>query len=369
MPSIFRAFLLLTAGLLLTTCTDPVVPVYQFETGFLLLEGRITDTPGYSEVRLSRSEFLFDNYTLSPEMGATVSSVSNDGEEVRWEQVGGTSAFRAPEGWAAESNKSYSLRVLTSQGEVIESEAERTPTNVSIQNARVTFDQESYFSTGRDRFIPAFTLLVDVDDPAGEDNFYQYRYTTFEMIDVCASCERARWRDGVCIAGPDTRFVSRWDYLCDAPCWVFSNSRDLNILSDEFSQGQRIENIPAGRFDYARPGGLLFDVQQYSTSAAAFAFNSTLKELSDGSGGLNAPLPAALVGNLTDVSENETPVLGFVGVSSVSAERVYINRESFGGTSLPFDSQIRLEPVMPSPPVAPCEGTSRTRNEPNGWGG
>ncbi len=364
-----RAILLTMIGLLLSTCTDPVVPVFQFETGFILVEGRITDTPGYSEIRVSRSELLFDNYTLSPELGATVSSISSDGEEVSWEQVGGSSAFRAPEGWVAEAGKSYSLRIITSQGEMVESEPEQLPTSVPMQNVRVEFEQEAYFSTGRNRFIPAFTLLVDVDDPPGEDNFYQYRYTTYEMIDVCASCERSRWRDGVCIAGPGTNFVSRWDYLCDAACWVFSNSQDLNILSDEFSQGQRIEGIPAGRFDYSRPGGLLFDVQQYSTSAAAFAFNSTLKELADGSSGLNAPLPAALIGNLSDLSEKGTPVLGFVSVSSVSTERVYINRESFGGTSLPYDSQIILEPVMPTPPVAPCEGTNRSRIEPEGWGG
>ncbi|MEM9261746.1 MAG: DUF4249 family protein, partial [Bacteroidota bacterium] len=244
---------------------------------------------------------------------------------------------------------------------------EPVPSAVPITNARVKFEQEAYFSTGRNRFIPAFRLLVDLQDPPGERNFYQFRYTTFQTIDVCASCERARWRNGECIAGPDTRFVSRWDYLCDATCWVFSTGADLNIISDEFGEGRLIEGIEAGRFDYDRPGGLLFDVHQYSISQAAFDYNNVLKDLADGAGGLNAPLPAALVGNLTDVSETGTNVLGFVGVAAVANERIFIQRDTFGGTSLPFDGSILLEPVMPTPPVAPCEGTGRTRERPEGW--
>lgn len=363
----FRYLSLFCLFLLLFTCADPVEPRYQFETGFLLIEGRITDTPDYSEVRVSRNEILFDIYTLSPIPGATVSCIDNDGIETLWVQQGASSTYRAPEGWAASPGKAYFLRVVTPEGEVVESVPEPVPTAVPITNARVKFEQEAYFSTGRNRFIPAFRLLIDLQDPPGERNFYQYRYTTFQTIDVCASCERARWRDGVCIPGPDTRFVSRWDYLCDATCWVFSTGTGLNILSDEFGDGRLIEGIEAGRFDYDRPGGLLFDVQQYAISQASFDYNTVLKDLAEGAGGLNAPLPAALVGNLTDVSEKGTNVLGFVGVAAVSNERIFIQRDTFGGMSLPYDGSILLEPVMPSPPVAPCEGTGRTRERPEGW--
>lgn len=367
MPRFFRIVTFLSLLLILATCTDPVEPVFRFETGFLLVEGRIVDQPGLSAIRLSRNEILFDNYTLVPIPGATVSCIDNDGQEVNWEQVGSTSQYRAPEGWAAEAGRSYSLRVVTPQGEVIESIAERVPTNVPVADARIKFEQEAYFSTGRNRFIPAFTLLVDLDDPADEANFYQHTFSTIEDIDVCASCERARWRNGVCIEGPDTRFVNRWDYLCDAPCWFSAQGSGSTLLSDAFSNGRRIEDIEAGRVDFIRPGGLLFLVEQYNVSAAAYDYGLVLKDLAEGSGGLNAPLPSALVGNLTDVSENGTSVLGFVGVAAANIERVYIDRDTVIGQSLPYDGEIRLEPVIPSPPVAPCEGGTRTRVRPAGW--
>ena len=368
MRTLSRLSVILILAVAYFGCTDAVVPKFQFNGGFLLVEGRIADRPGFSEVRLARNELLFDNYVLLPIPGATVVSIADDGSEVSWiESNEEEGVYRAPEDFAAVSGRSYRLRASTPQGEIIESEAEPVPTSVPVADSRVRFQQEAYFSEGRNRFVPAFDLLVDVDDPAGEENFYQYNFSTFEMIRICASCMRARWRNGECIAGPDTRFVTRWDYLCNAPCWFSSRAAGRNVISDEFGDGNRISDVLAGRFDWVRPGGVLFIVEQYNTSRASFEYNSVIEQLSEGGGGLNAPLPAALVGNLTDLSENNTSVLGFVGVTAVNEARIYLNRDTIDGTSLPFDGIPRLEPVMPAPPEAPCEGGTRTTVRPAGW--
>ena len=367
MPNFFRALTAL-ALVSLFACTDAVAPTYQFDDGFLLIEGRIADTEGFSEVRVARNQILFENYILTPVPGATVSTFDDEGQEVGWAPVAGQEGvYRAPAGWTADRGRRYGLRVVTPDGEMVESLPEPVPTSVPIVDSRVRFEQEAYYSEGRDRFIPAFTVLVDVDDPAEEENYYQYNFTYFEEITVCASCERARWRDGECIAGPDTRFVTRWDYLCDARCWISTRAIGRNVMSDAFGNGQLIPNVPVGRLDYSRPGGVLFAIEQYNTSRASFDYNSVIENLAEGGGGLNAPLPAALVGNLTDVSANATRVLGFVGVTAVNTDRVFVVRDTFPGESLPYDGVVRLEPVMPEPPKAPCEGGSRSRVRPEGW--
>lgn len=353
---------------LLMTCTEAVEPTFRFEDGFLLVEGRIADTPGFSEVRLSRNQVLFNNSVLLPVIGAQVSSVSSNGEEVIWiasdEEEG---VYRSPEDFVAEAGNTYFLRAATPEGELIESAPEPVPTSVPMADVRISFDQEAYFSESRSRFIPAFNLLVDVEDPADEENFYQYNFSYFEEIFVCASCVRARWRNGECIEGPDTRFVTRWDYLCDARCWISTQAAGRNVMSDAFGNGRRLENIMAGRLDYERPGGVLFVLNQYNTSRASFEFNSVIETLTEGTGGLNAPLPSALIGNLKDISANETGVLGFIGVAAVDTERIFLQRDTIDGTSLPFDGEVRLEPVVPEPPKAPCTGGSRSRDMPTGW--
>lgn len=366
--NLLRFLSVLLLGGTLLTCTDAVAPVYQFDDGFLLVEGRIADRPGFSEVRIARNELLFDNYLLLPVAGADVRSVADDGSEVIWIEVPDEEGvYRAPEDFVALPGREYFLRAQTPSGEIIESAREQVPTSVPIADARVRFQQEAYFAENRDRFIPAFDILVDVDDPAGEENFYQYNFTTFEQIRICATCMRARWRNGECIESPDTRFVTRWDYLCDAPCWFSNRAVGRNVMSDNFGDGNRIEDVLAGRFDWVRPAGVLFIVEQYNTSRESFEYNSVIEQLAEGGGGLNAPLPAALVGNLTDVSENNTGVLGFIGVTAVNEERIYINRDTIDGTSLPFDGIPRLEPVMPAPPEAPCTGGTRTTVRPEGW--
>lgn len=365
MPACIRIFSFSLLLVFLGSCADPVEPVYRYETGFLLLEGRISDVENYSEIRLSRNELSFGFYTLTQVDGAIVSCIDNNGEEVFWEQVAETNRYRAPAGWAARAGKQYFLRTVTPEGEVIESTPEAVPTKVPMLNPRVKFEQEAYFSTPRNRFIPAFRMLMDLEDPGDEDNFYQFGFSAWETIEVCASCERARWRDGNCLMSSDTRFVRRWDYECDVDCWITAQSQGNNILSDAFVNGNSVENIEVGRFDFRRVGGLLLVLEHYNVSRESYEFGKVLEDISEGSGGLNAPLPAGLVGNLTDVSENKTSVLGFIGVAAVDIERIYFDRDTVQGTPLPFDDSIIREPCMP--PRAPCAGGNRTPERPVGW--
>lgn|GEM_PF-3439025 len=113
--------------------------------------------------------------TLVPVPGATVSSIDNDGQEVIWLPVGDEREYLAPENWIARAGKSYYIRVVTAQGEVVESVPEPVPSSVPIKDLRVRFEQEAYFSDNRERFIPAFTVLASQQDPADEPNFDQRR--------------------------------------------------------------------------------------------------------------------------------------------------------------------------------------------------
>ena len=348
-------------------CTDPVVPEYQFETGFLIIEGRMTDRPGTSRVEVRRNAELFGDYTLVPLIDARVSSIDDRGEVVQWALAADEKSYVPPADFVVLPDRTYALSVETLEGELIESEHQALPDRVPLTNLRWQFAQEAYYSEERDRFVPAFTFLVDVDDPAGAGNYYQFRYRTWEMIDVCASCEQSRYRDGECIASPDTRYVTRWDYLCDVPCWIANLGVGRNVFSDNLSDGQLIEGIAAARLDYERPGGLLIEVEQATISGAACEYGQIVENLAKNAGGLNAPLPAPLVGNLRDLSELRTDVLGFVSVEAVTSERLYLDRQSVDGQAISGGQEIFLEPAVPFPPSAPCTGRNRTPERPTGW--
>ena len=364
---LFRHFFFLVLLLVASGCTEQVEPVIQFEEGFLLINGRLADQEGVSEVTVQRNVETGINANPSPVTGARVFSIAGGSEETEWVTGQEAGRYVPPAGWVAQPGVAYAVRIETPAGEIIESTPEVLATAVAIDSVRVEFDQEAYFSESRDRFVPAFRMFIEYQDPDGERNYYQYRTQAFEEIDVCAFCERSVYRNGECIATEGSRFVARYDYRCDSRCWRTRLQGGTFTFSDEFTDGTRVTDYPAARVDYQRPGGLLFVLQQFNISRAAFDYSAIVQNLVEGAGGLNAPLPAALVGNLQDVSGNQTTVLGFVGTAAVTERRRYIVQESFGGLPLPFDNILRLEPLIPAPPRAPCVGGNRTATRPEGW--
>lgn len=369
-PMIKRILLAATLIGVMLACVDPVEPDFQFEEDFYLIEGQITDQPGGSEVRISSSGIIFDVLTLNPVNAAAVSSIDGAGNEVTWVQVApDEAAYQPPAEFVAVPGREYYLRVVLPDGQIVESDPEIAPARVPIADPEFRFEQEAYFSDARSRFVPAWRLLVNLDDPVDQENYYQWRFQYWEDLDVCLSCERSALRNGTCQPTPNSRFTT-FDYLCDVPCWVNIKGNSLNILNDRFSQGQRIENIEAGRIDFIRRGGLLVAVEQYNLTEKAFDYFSVLNDLATGTGGLNATLPAPLSGNVRTVDNTgEIPVLGYVAVAGMDETRIYLDRDTFsGGQPIPFDASINLEDdFLPEPPRAPCEGKDRTPVKPTGW--
>ncbi|WP_116127338.1 DUF4249 domain-containing protein [Lewinella sp. IMCC34183] len=351
---------------LLQSCVEPVVPEYDYTTGFLLVEGDIVDQPGYSRVALRRSTREFGNYRLDPVTGAAVSSIDGDGREVPWRETeAGT--YVPPEDFVAQAGQTYHLEASLLSGEHVISEDERLPTAVDLPALRMRFEQEAYYSSEAERFVPAFTLLADVADPAGEDNFYRYTHRSWSQLAICATCYNSVYRNGSCVQTPASRNVPRYDYSCDGTCWAITRGRSVRLLSDALNPDGIFRDVPVARLDYVGSGGLLVEVEQYAITRAAFAYYEVLQDLTEGSSGLNAPLPAPLYGNLRATDDAAPAVLGYVAVSSLATRRLYWNRDAVDGEPLSRPPPPVFEPVSPSPPSAPCAGPNRTATEPEGW--
>lgn len=353
--------------LALTTCVDPVVPAYDYATGFVMVEGDIVAGDNSSEVRLQRSVLSFGSYRLDPITDARVYCVAQDGAETEWLPGPVAGFYLPPELFLARPGETYFLRIQLASGELIESQPETVPAPGQFNNLRLTFDQEAYFSESRDRFVPAFTLLVDVEDTDPGDNFYLYTHQTWSQTSVCYTCRNSVYRNGRCVETPSSRLVDRYDYMCSEPCWVISEGSTFRLGSDNLNPNATTAGLPVARIDFIGSGKLLAEVRQQAITRRAYQYYEVLQNLTEGSSGLNAPLPAPLYGNLRDVSDLETTVLGYVGASSVVSQRLLWNRDSIDGEPLSRPPQPVLEPVSPAPPSAPCDGPNRTTVEPAGW--
>ena len=360
-------FAILLPLLALSACVDPVVPAYDYTTGFVLVEGTISAGDDNSEVHLQRSTLSFGSYRLDPIPEARVHCVAGDGSEMEWSPGSLAGSFRPPAAFVARPGDTYFLRIALATGEMIESQPETLPAPGQFDNLRVSFDQEAYYSDSRDRFVPAFTLLVDTEDTDPADNFYRYTHRTWSQTSICYTCRNSVYRNGRCVETPSSRLVDRYDYTCSDPCWVITEGTSFRLGSDDLNPNATTDALPVARIDFTGSGKLLAEVRQHAITRRAFQYYEVLQNLTEGSSGLNAPLPAPLYGNLRDLSDLETTVLGYVGGSSVVSRRLVWNRDSIDGEPLSRPPQPVLEPVSPAPPSAPCDGPNRTTEEPAGW--
>lgn len=373
-------FCLVALTVLLTSCTDPLVPAIRNDTELFLIEGDIVDRAGRSSVSVQRWVPDDNTYRIFPQRDLGVTSIAGDGEEITWAEREDAGVYLPPDGFVGRVGVAYRIRVVTPGGGVFESRPETIPPPATFSGLTAEFEQESYFSAGLNRFVPAFRFYLNIEDPAGEANYYRANYRRWETIRKCASCSRARYRNGECI--PDGRNLGVWDYLCDTVCYQMYEGDDGNIFDDAFADGGTIPRFEVARVDYARQtGGFLFEASLQSLTKGRYDYLDLIRTLSEEGGGLNATIPAPLVGNLETISSERegepTILLGYFGAASEYSDRIFFRNEDVDGQPLPSNEDIREEPGVPNcdqfplgcPPLAPCDGPNRTNIQPEGWGG
>ena len=307
-------------------------------------------------------------------------------EVVLEEQANG---YEPPEGFVAQAGSTWELDVTLADGRTYRSSPERIGQAVPIADIRATYNPELKFREEENRFLPGHRISVDVDDPAGEDNFYLWEFRSFENLEVCATCGgQTVLRNGECMDNPYDRRTgsgSVFDYLCDSECWQIRFNEAVEIFSDEFTDGNRLGNLPAGDVLLYTQENIVVEVQQFSLSPKAYEYYRVLDDIVDNSGGLNAPPPAALIGNLFNPNDVEEFVVGRFTAAASSMASVFIDRRGVNENPIePFRSTVFEVCEFACPPEScaagfmgpPCvtiteticaEGKFRTALEPEGW--
>jgi hypothetical protein len=138
-------------------------------------------------------------------------------------------------------------------------------------------------------------------------------------------------------------------------------------FSDQFVDGTRVEDQEIADVIFYRKENILIEIQQLSVTESSYNYYKTINDLVEESGGLNAPTPAALLGNIACTSNPEEIVIGNFTAAPVSTKRVFLERKQFNSPVDP-DPFIHLESCIPCPRAYPCEeGENRTGVTPIGW--
>ncbi len=346
-------------------CIDPVEPIFEEREGLIYIDAFLSTDNTFSNVRLFESVVEFGDFRFKFISGADVRyrNMDTGNEVVLTEQVDG---YDPPENFTAQVGSTWILTIILPDGRMYRSSPERIRNPVSIANIRATYNPELKFGEGQNRFLPGHRISVDLNDPADEENFYLWKFRSFENLKFCKTCEGSTYfRNGECVDNPyDRRSAgdALLDYECGTPCWQIRFNEEIDLFSDQFTNGSTLTNLPAGDALLYTLENMVVELQQFSLSPLAYEYFRVLDDLVDNNGGLNAPPPVALIGNIFNPNDSEEFVLGRFTAAASSTRSIFIERSEITeepvGTFRPRISEacdfvcdpIKCQPAYMGPP-------------------
>ena len=363
----FRLFLFL-GFLNFLACTNPLTPTYEFKEGIIYIDGFVGTTEGSSYVNITESDvaLYYRNIFVS---GATVFFVNEvTGERVAlfeedFQYIPEDLSFKGTVG------EKWYLEASLPNGKTYFSEVETINPSVPIKSISAVFDDELEFSEDYDDYIPGHEILISFDDPPNQDNYYYWRHKTYDKARICQVCVESKFRDGACVPDENVEYYTYW---CESDCWQIDYGDSINIFSDSFSNGTTTSALSIAQVPLTRKTRILVEIQQFSLTPKAYEYYRAIKDLVDNNGGFNAPLPAALIGNMYNPEDPDEFVLGRFTAASAFTQSIMIDRTTVEAS--PIENQIMPRPEPPptgpgpSYLYAPCdESRHRTAIQPEGW--
>ncbi len=367
-------------------CVDPIEPEFEFKEGTVYVDAFVSTSLGASSVVIS--EWVLESDELANEFisGANVlfRNADTNLEVMLTEQEG---AYLPPEDFAASVGDLWELLITLPSGKQYRSLPEEVTRPVDFSNIRATYNPQLTFRESSNTFIPGHSISIDVNDPTDEENFYYWRFRSYEKIRICETCFNSVLRNGKCEENesyqnpPSTGY--EFDYLCEtADCWQIRYTENIKIFSDEFTNGTILNALPVADVILYTKTNILVEVQQFSLSAPAYEYYRILKDIVENNGSFNAPPPAALIGNLFNPDDDQEFVLGRFTVASTTMRSIFIERSNIPENPIDPESLAQLEccglgciplPLVPgvgciAVNFTTCEETRfRTSNMPEGW--
>ncbi len=351
------------------SCVDSIEPEFDFQNNVIFVDAFVMTEPGISSVSVRKSVVFGDEYMIENVANARVAVKEvNSGDEVVFEQDS-SGLYVCPVDFASPTSASWQLFIDLEDGRRFESRPEAVSDIIPFDNVEAEFTENARFDVNLNRYLQGHKIKVDWQDPADTDNYYLWKYRTFEPIQICKTCPEGIWRNGVCTFEQRPFWQPKYtNYICESPCWQIRYADEIPIFSDQFSNGDRITNREIASVPYYRDRDILVEVQQLSISASAYKYFKTINDLVSASSGLNAPPPAALLGNLYSPDNEEDLILGQFVVAAVASQRLFVDRSDLPVGPIEESLPVIVEDCFNCPQTFPCYNSfTRTNEKPEGW--
>ncbi len=298
-------FFMWIAFLLQLGCVEPFDPEIPKYENALVVDGLITDKKEVYTIRLTRT-MKFDETRPTMEAGALVQVSDDLGQVFTFTEIKDGNYVSDTATFVGIPGRSYQLMIETIQGSNYTSTLDLLKAAPEIDSLFYRYKEENL---PQNELIQGAEIFLNTADPNQETWYYRW-----EWIE--------EWEFKV----PYVKI----GYELREKCWANEKSSQILIASTS----QLNEDVVHEQLLYYvdnRSNRLLKTystlIRQYALTESSYSFWRNLKLLNESSGSLFDPAPASVVGNISNVNEEEEPVLGFFQVSGVSEKRIFIFRD------------------------------------------
>ena len=327
--------------MLLAGCVDPYAPEVDFDQESLVVEALITDQAGWQVIYLSRSTPVNESgshtetdayVSISDDLGRTTEFIEQD--------PGAYHAWMSADELGTEMT--YRLNIVTSDGEVYESE----PEMFSSQSPAIDhlyWEFETSGTSDRNEKVNGIRFYLDLE--AEEDQGRNFRWELVETWEYNAAHPIHYYYDGILHEWPDS-----FSYHT---CWYTGKIDQIYTASTRNAESNTITGFPLNYVSEGSPRlstRYSLQVLQYSLNDEAYDFWERIKEQNQESGGIYERQPDHVSGNMYNMNDLEEYVLGFFNMCTVSETRVFV--DSVAGLEYP-PVDCELEYIMHPAAVPP----------------
>ena len=301
------------------SCIEPFHPEIKESQDMLVINGSISDKPGWHFVEVSRSS-PYNEPGFIPEKGCVVRVEDENGRGVTYSEYQ-SGIYRADldESFLGVNNM-YRLHVYTQDGEEYQSDYDSLlacpPVDSLYYEIELPVSDDPNIT-----YLGGVQFYVDVKgEPGDSRNFLwkleeTYEYRSYYLIQYL-------WEnDSVYEFDPATDSLAR--------CYTGGSISEIYTASSRYLVANELNKYPlnyvSGKFPQLRfEYGLL--VTQYSLSDEAFLYWEKIRTLTDVEGGLYEKQPANADGNIYNVNDPEEQVLGFFYASQEREKWIQLKR-------------------------------------------
>jgi hypothetical protein len=295
-------------------------PVKPMPAGYLVVEGFIST--GTTNIQLSRTTTLSDTALNVVEDGALVSIEGSGNDSFALASIGNGTYTNAQ--ISLNNSEQYRLRIVTSAGELYLSDFETVKATPPIDSVNWT------------RGTAGVQLYINTHDPLDTNKYYYWTYNeTWEFhSDYVGDLKYIINYSLDHVIGVTWKFPYGLPDSSIYKCWSTQGSTTVitgtteNIVPDVVYQ-QPLLFIPQG----AQELSVLFSlsVNQYSVGKGAYQFLQELKNNTENLGTIFDPQPSQLQGNIHCLTNPSETVVGYVEVSNLQNQRIFISNSQVPG--------------------------------------